>query len=259
MNAARHVAVREVMGTVASVHVIGSIPDAAFTAAAEAVFDVLHRADRVFSTYDERSDIRRIARGELAVADADPWVAEVADGCRQAEAATGGLFNAHLDGRFDPTGYVKGWATELAAREHLADLVRMPGVMAAGLDVGGDMQLFTADRSDWMWNVGIVDPADRTRVLATVPVREGAVATSGSAERGAHIIDPRTGRPATGIVSATVIAPSLTQADVWATAAVVAGPDTSIRLPGTGMTVDSTGNVHRWLAGVGLEVAPSGR
>ena len=70
----------------------------------------------------------------------------------------------------------------------------------------------------------MVDPSDRTRILRTLRLRTGAVATSGTAARGAHLIDPVTGVPATGLRSATVVGPELTWADVYATAAFVKGP-----------------------------------
>lgn len=249
------------MGTVASAHVIG-VPDAgAWARAAQACFDVLRRADRVFSLYDEDSDLRRIVRGELRIADADPWVSEVENACLGAEFETRGLFSAHLGGVFDPTGYVKGWAAEIAVREQLAPLLSASGVLAVGLDVGGDLQVLTAADADWVWNVGIVDPTDRAQVLATVPVRNGAVATSGSAERGAHIVDPRSGEHATGIRSVTVIADSLTRADVWATAAVAAGDGDLSWLPratGTsGLLVDDAGGIRRWIESVTVEVHAS--
>ena len=104
---ARHVQVCPVMGTVASAHVIGGAAGDDVRAAIESCFDVLRRADRVFSMYDSASDVRRIARGELRIADADPWVAEVEAACDGAEFETRGLFSAHPGGVFDPTGYVK--------------------------------------------------------------------------------------------------------------------------------------------------------
>ena len=89
-------------------------------------------------------------------------------------------------------------------------------------------------------------------------VRNGAVATSGSAERGSHIIDPRTGKPAHGVVSASVIDDSLTRADLWATAAVVAGfEDRSwVARSGTrtGIVVADDGRVTRWLHGTSVDV-----
>ena len=256
----RHVEVADIMGTAISVHVIGDIDAHVFAAATAACFDELRLVDRVFSPYRDDSDLLRVARGELAMADASPWVAEVASACAQAESDTGGLFTATWAGVFDPTGYVKGWAAERTARAHLAPLLERPGVVAAGINAGGDLQLFTAPGADWTWNVAIVDPFDRTRMLATMPVRDGAVATSGSAERGVHIIDPRSGRAATGAVSATVVSASLAHADVWATAAVVAGFDDLAWIgragPTTGLIVDDAGRVRRWLDGIEVGVDP---
>lgn len=258
----RHVEVAQIMGTAISVHVVGDPDPEAFASAAAACFDELRDVDRVFSPYRDDSDILRIARGELAMRDASPWVAEVADACARAEAETDGLFTAWWSGVFDPTGYVKGWAVERAARRHLAPLAAGRGVVAAGINAGGDLQLFTAPGADWTWNVAVVDPADRSRPIATVTVRDGAVATSGTAERGTHIVDPRSGAPAVGTAAATVVSTSLAHADVWATAAVVAGFDELgwIARAGrtTGIVVADDGRVRRWLDGVEVEVVPAG-
>jgi thiamine biosynthesis lipoprotein len=75
------------------------------------------------------------------------------------------------------------------------------------------------------WRIGIEDPADPHRILAVVPVLTGAVATSGTAHRGRHLVDARTGEAPTGIASVTVVAASLTSADIDATAAYARGPD----------------------------------
>ena len=72
------------------------------------------------------------------------------------------------------------------------------------------------------WRIGIEDPRRPGAVAQVVTVRRGAVATSGSAARGAHVIDPRTGRGIVRSGSATVVGPDLLWADVWATAAWVA-------------------------------------
>jgi len=61
--------------------------------------------------------------------------------------------------------------------------------------------------------------------VAVVPVHTGAVATSGTAHRGAHLVDARTGRPPLGVASVTVVAASLTDADIDATAAYAQGTD----------------------------------
>lgn len=262
---ARQVEVAHIMGTAVSIHVMGDLAPEVFAAAAEACFAHLRRADRVFSPYRDDSDLLRIRRGELSCRDADPWVAEISAACARAEDDTGGLFSATWSGVWDPTGFVKGWAVEGAARAHLAPLLERASVVAAGVNAGGDLQLFTAPDSDWTWNVGIADPADPGMVLATVAVREGAVATSGPGERGSHIVDPRSGAPARGMASATVVSAGLAHADAWATAAVVAGFDDLGWLPRAGVTrgviVSDDGRVRRWLDSTEVSVVgiPDGR
>ncbi|SIT78683.1 FAD:protein FMN transferase [Microbacterium sp. RU33B] len=255
----RRVRTATTMGTVVSIHVVGDTDELTFDRAAESCFDELRHVERIFSTYRSDSDITRMNRGEIGIDDADPSVREVADACERAESESRGLFSAHWAGGFDPTGYVKGWAVERAARRYLEPLCGRAGVRAAGIGAGGDLQLFTADAAEGTWRVGIADPRDRTRLVATVPVRNGAVATSGSAERGAHVIDPRTGSPARGVASMTVIADRLADADLWATVGLVAGFDdlswTSRAPSHTGISVADDGRVRRWIDATEVSVS----
>nr|WP_233495635.1 FAD:protein FMN transferase [Geodermatophilus sp. TF02-6] len=114
------------------------------------------------------------------------------------------------------------------------------------LSAGGDLVCRTLDPAGPPWLVGIEDPADLGRLLATVPVRTGAVATSGGAHRGQHVVDARTGRPPSEVASVTVVTASLTDADVDATAAYAQGPDAAAWLrtrPGrTALVVWSDGS-----------------
>jgi thiamine biosynthesis lipoprotein len=231
-------------------------------AAAVAAFVESLRADeRTFTPFDEHSAIRRIARGDLELADAPPEVREVEQACRAARVATGGRFDAWHKGWFDPTGYVKGWAVERAFGRHLEPLLASRGgpetsgatILAVGVNCGGDLRVATRAGADWVWRTGIVDPFDRMNVLATLQLTDGAVATSGPAERGAHITDPSTGAPAVGVASATVVADRLDHADLWATTAVVAGFDDLSWLVAadtvSGLLVADDGRTRRW-AGV---------
>ncbi|MFF7332231.1 FAD:protein FMN transferase [Streptomyces sp. NPDC090306] len=209
------------MGTVFSFDVRGGEPHAVRAGLNRAVAQ-LRQVDRVFSTYREDSQISRLARGELALGDCDPEVAEVFALGAEAERRSDGFFSVRYGGPPDPTGIVKGWATERAAR-------LLAGTGAAGVSVngGGDVQVFGAPGAGRAWRVGVADPL-RPGGLAAVVSAAGAeglaVATSGTAERGEHIGDPRTGRPAvTDLASVTVVAPSLTWADCWATAAFAMG------------------------------------
>ncbi|WP_295791035.1 FAD:protein FMN transferase [uncultured Microbacterium sp.] len=213
--------VEPVMGTVASITVRGGRTDRVERAIAACVAR-LRDDERVFSTYRDDSDVSRLRDGRVVLDDADPRVAEVAARCRDLRARSGGRFDADRRGWFDPTGYVKGWSVDAAARafdEVLADGV----IEAVGVNVGGDMRLRTSATSDHVWRVGIAHPTREGELLATVEIVDGAVATSGTSERGAHLVDPRTGLALAGPVSATIVADDLATADAWATVAAVAG------------------------------------
>jgi thiamine biosynthesis lipoprotein len=97
------------------------------------------------------------------------------------------------------------------------------------------------------WGVGISDPADRTRVLTVVTGRNLAVATSGTAERGRHILDPHTGESSSPLASVTVVGRDLARADAYATAAFAMGAGALTWLDGMpgheGLVVNATG-VH---------------
>lgn len=178
----------------------------------------LHRVDALFSTYRRDSDVGRIRRGELAVAGADPHVAEVAGLCERARAATGGYFSAEWRGGFDPTGLVKGWAVERAS-----ELLREHGSRNHAVNGGGDMRLAGRAAVGRPWRVGISDPRRPRRILTVVSGSDFAVATSGVAERGPHVVHPASGAPAVELAAATVAGPDLTMVDAYATAAVAMG------------------------------------
>jgi thiamine biosynthesis lipoprotein len=226
----RQAFVEQIMGLPISVHVRGPLargPEVAATVAE--LYAALRADDERFSTWKPGSAVSRIHRGELRLQDAEPRIREVAAHCEQAAQRTGGAFSAWLPGpdgapRFDPTGLVKGWAVEQAFERLMQQLGRI-GPHDALVSAGGDVAVACqrTDTPDWM--IGIEDPHERDRILLSVPLRCGAVATSGTAARGQHILDPATGKPATGLRSATVIGAGLTWADVYATAAFVRGPE----------------------------------
>ena len=75
------------------------------------------------------------------------------------------------------------------------------------------------------WHAGIAHPLHPGRLTVVIVGRDLAVATSGTAERGLHVVNPLTGRPATALASVTVVGPDLTWADSYATAALAMGLD----------------------------------
>jgi FAD:protein FMN transferase len=186
---------------------------------------VLREVDRVFSTYRSDSFVSRFGRGEVTLEDCPDEVAEVLALGSAAEERSGGAFRVLLPGQdgtsvLDPSGVVKGWAVERAA-----GLLRGLDETDFCLSAGGDLVCRTLDVAAEPWRIGIEDPHDPSRVLAVVPVRTGAVATSGSAHRGDHVVDGRTGLPPTHVASVTVVGDELTWVDIDATTAYAMGPD----------------------------------
>jgi thiamine biosynthesis lipoprotein len=210
------------------------------------VMAVLRAVDSVFSTYRADSVVSRLGRGELVLADCPPEVAEVlalGEAARRDSDGAFSVYRAGPDGQvaFDPSGVVKGWAAERAA-EPLRGLDGTDFCLSAG----GDIVCRTLDPDDRPWRIGIEDPRDPSRLVAVVPLRTGAVATSGSAHRGQHIVDASTGRAPSGIASVTVVAASLTEADIDATAAYAQGREAAswlrTRAGRTGLVVWSDGS-----------------
>src|SRR5690606_3411843 len=93
------------------------------------------------------------------------------------------------------------------------------------LAVGGDLQAHGRPRDGERWAFAVAHPLRPGEVVATLAIEDGAVATSGTAERGRHLWDGRTGERATGLASLTVTGPHLAWADAFATAGFAMGPD----------------------------------
>jgi FAD:protein FMN transferase len=183
----------------------------------------LHWVDRVFSPYRPDSDVSLLAAAEATVDGCAPEVAEVISACSAIRLCSGGYFTAAPAGVFDPTGYVKGWAVERAAA-----ILSAAGSVSHLVNGGGDVQCAGGRPRGGVdvgepWRVGIADPFHRGGLALVVEAADSAVATSGVAERGAHIVDPHRGCPASGLASLTVVGPSLALADAYATAAFAMG------------------------------------
>ena len=206
-----------VMGTVVSFDVR---TPGDHTGAIDAACAWLHDVDAMFSPFRPDSAISRIGRGELALDAAPDDVRMALAACDDLERTTAGVFTAWPNGRLDPSGYVKGWAAERASQilvEH--------GALDHVVNAGGDVRVRGRSGHGGGWRVAIAHPCVRDACCTIVAIDRGAVATSGTAERGAHVVDGRTGAPATALASVTVAADDLTSADVVATIALALGLD----------------------------------
>jgi thiamine biosynthesis lipoprotein len=237
------VRVEDVMGLPVSVDV--RHPCGASESAVTAAFAWLHEVDARFSPFRPASEVVRAGRGELPPSDFSPDLAEVLDLCADYERRSGGAFRARLPGQaLDPSGLVKGWAVQRAA-----ELLRARDVRDFCVNAGGDVVTAGSPEPGRLWRVGVRHPDRADRMCAVFGLHDAAVATSACYERGQHIVDGRTGRPAIGLLGVTVVADDLTTADATATAAFamgVAGIGWAAAQPGCLVfAVDAERRVHR--------------
>jgi len=232
------------MGTAISVDGRGG---AVSPAALDDVFAWFRRVDDVFSTYKSESQVTRLGRGELAVADCDADVRWVLQRCEEIRQETDGYFDAWASGRLDPSGLVKGWAVEVAS-----GMLVERGCKDHCINAGGDIRLRGEPEPGRPWGAGISHPLIANRLTVVVTGRDMAVATSGTAERGLHVLNPLTGRPAADLASVTIVGPDLTTTDAYATAALAMGREAPRWLERLGQheayVVDAAGHVW-WTAG----------
>jgi FAD:protein FMN transferase len=212
--------VEHLMGTAISV----DVRDARVAAGVlDDVFEHFGRVDARFSTFKPDSEVSRLNRDEISEAEGSSELREVLVLCEAARVASGGYFDVRrhrADAGLDPSGLVKGWAVEGAAA-----ILDAAGARNYYLNAGGDIVARGEGAPGHLWRVGIRHPRRPDRVAAVLAIRDRAVATSGAYERGDHVIDPHTGRPPSGVLSVTVVGPSLTNADAYATAAFAMGPE----------------------------------
>jgi thiamine biosynthesis lipoprotein len=152
----------------------------------------------------------------------------------------------------DLGGIAKGYALHRAAA-----VIRRLGVRNALVNAGGDILVVGEKAPGRPWRIGIQDPRDPRGIAAVVDLRDRVILTSGDYERCFikdgkryhHILNPRTGYPAEGTQSVTIIAPEGVTADGTSTAVFVLGPEEGLKyiesVPEVqGMLIDSSGRVR---------------
>lgn len=232
--------VRQLMGMPISIHVRGPAARSPRVASAiEAAYDDLAWVEATFSRWRPESELSRLRRGELTVAECSRDMEQVLDLCDDFGVRTGGAFlhvlpdEATGEWLLDPTGLVKGWAIARAA-----DILRRLDGHAHCVNAGGDIAVGgVADgpAGDRPWRLGIEDPDVPGTIARIVELHDGGLATSGCAARGAHLVDPATGERRLRRGSVSVLAPDIISADAWATALFVGPPgldERIVRRPG---------------------------
>lgn len=124
------------------------------------------------------------------------------------------------------------------AADKVRTLLKAKNVSAGIINASGDLTTWGKQPNGSDWIVGITNPLNKNKIFSWFPVVDAAVATSGNYEKFvefngvkySHIIDPRTGYPATGLVSVTIFANSAELSDALATSVFIMGAETGINL-----------------------------
>jgi len=200
--------------------------------AADEVVAWWHWVDDTFSIYRPTSQVSQLASGAIELRECAPEVAYVLDLCAQAAEISDGCFSAHPAGQLDLSGMVKGWSLDVASQ-----MLRRAGSRHHCICAGSDFWCLGRPQPAESWRVGVFDPHDASRLLAVVEAPPGhevglAVATSGTAVRGARIVDPHTGETNEDLAELTVIGADVTFVGWVATAGFAMGHDSRPWLEG---------------------------
>ena len=212
--------VEDVMGMAVSIHVRDDIDPGVFST----VVAWLHHVDATFSTYKMESPVSQFGLGLISADQLSEEVRDVLTLCESVREETSGAFDvgcvpAPNGSTLDPSGLVKGWSIERAA-----ELLEAHGATNFCINAGGDIALRGNAEPDQPWRIGIRHPSEPLASAAVLSLGgRAAIATSATYERGAHIIDPKTGEPTTELASVTIVGEDLTYVDAYATAVFVMG------------------------------------
>jgi thiamine biosynthesis lipoprotein len=214
--------VEHVMGMAISI----DVRDAVTADAIDEVVAWFHHVNDTFSTHRVDTPVSRLGLGELTLDDMPDEVLDVLCRCEELHDDTEGWFDvlsvrAPNGSRLDPSGLVKGWSIERAAA-----ILEAHGAQRFCINGGGDIVVRGEPSPGEPWRIGIRHPDDKLLSAALVEASGRlAIATSGSYERGAHIIDPTTGEPTADLASVTIVGIDLGDVDAYATTVYARGLD----------------------------------
>ncbi len=252
------------MGTLVTIQVVKGSAEAAIGRA----FEWFQEIERRCTRFDERSELMRLTLQPGVAVPASAILYEAVRFALLVAEETGGAFDPTVGHRMASRGFNREHRTGAIARTQAAAGVNYRDVLldadrrtitlgrpltldlgsvAKGLavdmaarelepfgdfaiDAGGDLYLGGLNERGEPWSVGIRHPRSENETIATLRVSNQAVCTSGDYERPQHILDTRSGTPAGGVASATVVASGAMLADALATAAFVLGPGEGIAL-----------------------------
>lgn len=184
----------------------------------ESAFQYFRRVDERYSPYKDTSELTQINRG-MPKSDWSDEMRVVMDLCEDTKHQTNGYFDVKHDGKIDPSGLVKGWAIQNAAK-----LLSVAGCENYYIEAGGDVQAVGLSADNRPWTLGIRNPFNTDQIVKVLNVSNVGIATSGTYIRGEHIYSPHSDKQEDNhLKSLTVIGPNVYEADRFATAAFAMG------------------------------------
>lgn len=183
----------------------------------EDLFLYFRKIDEKFSIYKKTSEISKINKG-IITKKYSLEMRKILALCEQTKKETNGYFDIFHNGKYDPSGLVKGWAIYQASK-----ILIKKGYRNFFIEIAGDIQTFGANENGKKWKVGIENPFDRSEIIKVLLLSGQGIATSGAYIRGSHIYNPITKKPADEIKSITVIGKNVYEADRFATAVFAMG------------------------------------
>lgn len=183
----------------------------------ENVFKYFQEIDERFSPFKATSEVSRINQGKLKEAAYSQAMKEILKLSEQTKKLSDGYFDVTTkNGHYNPSGLVKGWAIYNAAK-----ILQKNNFRKFYVDAGSDIEA----RGRY-WDIGIRNPFNKAEIVKIVYLKDQGIATSGTYLRGQHIYNPKDRyKPATEIISLTVIGPNVYEADRFATAAFAMGKE----------------------------------
>ncbi len=182
------------------------------------VFDYFLYIDKKFSIYKKTSEITKINKGQVKEKELSSDMKTIFKLSEKTKKETQGYFDIFHNGKYDPSGLVKGWSIYNASK-----LLRDKGYRNFYVEAGGDIQVAGRNEKGEKWKIGIRNPFNRNENVKVLAIKNKGVATSGTYIRGQHIYNPHEDKEITDIVSLTVIGPNVYEADRFATAAFAMG------------------------------------
>lgn len=179
------------------------------------VFSYFQHVDEKFSPFKDTSEVTLINEGKIGESERSEEMKEIFHLSEETKKITDGYFDViSPEGKYNPSGLVKGWAIYNAAKT-----IKEAGLENFFVDAGGDIEA----RGQY-WKVGIRNPFKREENVKILYIKDMGVATSGTYIRGQHIYDSKNNKKTISeILSLTVIGPNIYEADRFATAAFAMG------------------------------------